>query len=84
MRLRCFVSGNVALRGEAALKARLPKEAKNSAAISPCERALPEETHGCSELVVSAHEVEESNLDCTGELMQCTGNGNNISRETPT
>lgn len=78
--------GDVALRGEAALRARLPKEAKNNAAISPCERALPE-THDCSSELdcvsttdeqVSVQEVEESNFDCTGELMQCTRNGNNI------
>jgi len=68
------------LRGEAALRVRLPKEAKNSAAISPCERVLPE-THSCSseldrtsttDELISAKGVEES----TGELMQCTRNGN--------
>ncbi|EFH46398.1 hypothetical protein ARALYDRAFT_915055 [Arabidopsis lyrata subsp. lyrata] len=68
-----------ALRGEAALRTRLPKEAKNSAAISPCERVLPE-THSCSSELertsttdehISAKGVEES----TGELMQCTRNG---------
>ncbi|KAL0835460.1 hypothetical protein Bca101_087349 [Brassica carinata] len=73
-----------ALRGEAALRTRLPKEAKNNAAISPCERALPE-THDCSseldsastttEEQASAQGVEESDLKCNGELMQCTRNG---------
>ncbi|EOA16646.1 hypothetical protein CARUB_v10004821mg [Capsella rubella] len=72
-----------ALRGEAALRARLPKEAKNNAAISPCERALPE-THYCSSELdcasttdeqISAQGDEESKLDCTGDLMQCTRNG---------
>ncbi|ESQ55770.1 hypothetical protein EUTSA_v10025212mg [Eutrema salsugineum] len=75
-----------AVRGEAALRARLPKEAKNNAAISPCERALPE-THDCSseldcasttstdEHIISAQSVEESDLACNGELMQCTRNG---------
>lgn len=78
----------LALRGEAALKARLPKEAKNNAAISPCERALPE-THDCSSELdcasttderMAAQEAEESNLDCSGELMQCTRNGNIVFR----
>ncbi|KAH0942232.1 hypothetical protein HID58_001869 [Brassica napus] len=73
-----------ALRGEAALRTRLPKEAKNNAAISPCERALPE-THDCSseldssstttEEQTSAQGVDESDLTCNGELMQCTRNG---------
>ncbi|XP_009145614.2 VAN3-binding protein [Brassica rapa] len=74
-----------ALRGEAALRTRLPKEAKNNAAISPCERALPE-THDCSseldsasttteEQQTSAQGVDESDLTCNGELMQCTRNG---------
>lgn len=61
------------------MRVRLPKEAKNSAAISPCERVLPE-THSCSseldrtsttDELISAKGVEES----TGELMQCTRNG---------
>ena len=79
---------NVALRGEAALRTRLPKEAKNNAAISPCERALPE-THDCSseldsasttteEQQTSAQGVDESDLNCNGELMQCTRNGKEI------
>ncbi|KAF8058819.1 hypothetical protein N665_1241s0013 [Sinapis alba] len=72
-----------ALRGEAALRERLPKEAKNNAAISPCERSL-RETHDCSSEMdsssttdeqTSVHEVEESKLDCNGELMQCARNG---------
>ncbi|KAJ0236726.1 Auxin canalization protein [Hirschfeldia incana] len=73
-----------ALRGEAALRTRLPKEAKNSAAITPCERALLE-THDCSseldsssstaEEQISSLGVEESDLACNGELMQCTRNG---------
>ncbi|XP_010449733.1 PREDICTED: VAN3-binding protein-like [Camelina sativa] len=72
-----------ALRGEAALRARLPKEAKNNAAISPCERALSE-THDCSSELdcasttdeqIIAQESEESKLECDGELMQCTRNG---------
>lgn len=80
-----FVWVNVALRGEAALRTRLPKETKNNAAaISPCERALPE-THDCSSEIdsssttteeqASAQGVEESELECNGELMQCTRNG---------
>lgn len=68
---------NVALRGEAALRARLPREAKNNAAISPSERALPE-TNDCSSTTdeqISVQGVEESDLPCTGELMQCTRTG---------
>ncbi|CAH2078856.1 unnamed protein product [Thlaspi arvense] len=74
-----------ALRGEAALRSRLPKEAKNNAAISPCERALPE-THDCLSEIdcasstttdehVSTQGVEELDSTCTGELMQCARNG---------
>lgn len=80
---------NVALRGEAALRARLPKEAKNNAAISPSERASPEtndcssETNDCASTTdeqVSVQGVEESDLPCTGELMQCTRNGKYFSK----
>lgn len=80
--------GNVALRGEAALRTRLPKEAKNSAAISPCERALSI-TYDClSELdrgsttseLISAQTIEDSKSDCIGELMQCSRNGNIFSK----
>ncbi|CAN8231781.1 unnamed protein product [Cochlearia groenlandica] len=70
-----------ALRGEAALRERLPKEAKNNAAISPCERAL----HDCSSELdceasstdehISAENVEESDSTFTGKLMQCARNG---------
>ncbi|XP_010540826.1 PREDICTED: VAN3-binding protein isoform X2 [Tarenaya hassleriana] len=72
-----------ALRGEAALRARLPKEAKNNAAISPCDRALPE-IHDCSseldlslrtEEQIPAPKVDESNSAHSGELMLCTQTG---------
>ncbi|KAE8678022.1 3-hydroxyisobutyryl-CoA hydrolase-like protein 1 [Hibiscus syriacus] len=59
-----------ALRGEAALKARLPKEAKKNAAISPYERSLAE-THWASDF----HAPMDQNPPCQGELLQHTRKG---------
>ncbi|GAB2300853.1 hypothetical protein Dimus_034887 [Dionaea muscipula] len=54
-----------ALRGEAALRARLPKEAKRNAAISPCHRNVAEVHH-----MDSFHSGKEDHHPppCVGEL----------------
>ncbi|XVF13404.1 hypothetical protein REPUB_Repub08aG0205000 [Reevesia pubescens] len=57
-----------ALRGEAALKARLPKEAKKNAAISPYERSMTE-THWSASFNT---QMKEQNPPCEGELLQHT------------
>lgn len=55
-----------ALRAEAALRARLPKDAKRNAAISPYDKAL-----GDANSLDSYHsEAEEPKFPCVGELMQ--------------
>ncbi|GMI63980.1 FORKED-LIKE5 [Hibiscus trionum] len=60
-----------ALRGEAALKARLPKEAKKNAAISPYERSLTE-THWAAGFHA---QMKDLNPPCQGELLQHTRKG---------
>ncbi|KAK8516323.1 hypothetical protein V6N13_047028 [Hibiscus sabdariffa] len=60
-----------ALRGEAALKARLPKEAKKNAAISPYERSLTE-THWSADFHA---QMKDQNPPCQGELLQHTRKG---------
>lgn len=55
-----------ALRGEAALKARLPKEARKNAAISPYETN--------SEAAVYKPQVAHGS-PCVGELLQLTPKG---------
>ncbi|XP_038990527.1 VAN3-binding protein-like isoform X2 [Hibiscus syriacus] len=62
-----------ALRGEAALKARLPKEAKKNAAISPYERSLIE-THWAA-AAAGFHAQMDQNPPCQGELLQHTRKG---------
>ncbi|GMJ04838.1 FORKED-LIKE5 [Hibiscus trionum] len=57
-----------ALRGEAALKARLPKEAKKNAAISPYEKSLAE-THW------AAGFHTQMKPPCQGEVLQHTRKG---------
>uniref|UniRef100_A0A5B6Z557 PH domain-containing protein n=1 Tax=Davidia involucrata TaxID=16924 RepID=A0A5B6Z557_DAVIN len=60
-----------ALRGEAALKARLPKEAKTNAAVSPYDKCMSE-THWAA----AFHgEIEEQDLPCIGDLLQYTRKG---------
>ncbi|XP_010494976.1 PREDICTED: VAN3-binding protein-like isoform X2 [Camelina sativa] len=60
-----------ALRGEAALKVRHPKEAKSNATITPCERSFSE-----SHWPVNCQfRLEEPNLPLEGELVQCARNG---------
>ncbi|XWS49120.1 hypothetical protein CRYUN_Cryun13aG0136400 [Craigia yunnanensis] len=60
-----------ALRGEAALKARLPKEAKKNAAISPYERSMSE-AHWSAAFHT---QTKEQNPPCEGELLQHTRKG---------
>ncbi|XP_015581766.2 VAN3-binding protein [Ricinus communis] len=61
-----------ALRGEAALRARLPKEARKNAAISPCDRGMADTSWGSA---YSSGEVEAQAPPCNGELMQHTRKG---------
>lgn len=60
-----------ALRGEAALKARLPKEARRNAAISPYDRGVANTPHWTS----LNGPVEERGPPCVGELLQQTKKG---------
>lgn len=58
------------------MKARLPKEAKRSASISPYEKAI-----AGSPSPASFHsEVEEEDLPCVGDLLQLTQKGNSFSQ----
>jgi len=59
------------LRGEAALKSRLPKEARRNAAISPYDRGVAD-THWTSS---SNGPFEEQGPPCVGELLQHTKKG---------
>ncbi|XP_058191520.1 VAN3-binding protein isoform X1 [Rhododendron vialii] len=60
-----------ALRGEAALKARLPKEAKKNAAISPYDKGMAE-----SHRVANFYsEIEEQDPRFIGDLLQHTRKG---------
>lgn len=58
-----------ALRGEAALKARLPKESKRNASITPCDRSMAESQSFAS----FQSEIEEAPL--IGDLLQHTRKG---------
>ncbi|KAJ8449414.1 hypothetical protein Cgig2_002546 [Carnegiea gigantea] len=60
-----------ALRAEAALRARLPKDAKRNASISPYEKGLGD-VH-C--LDPFQNELEEQKFPCIGELLQHTEKG---------
>ncbi|XVF51767.1 hypothetical protein PTKIN_Ptkin04bG0211000 [Pterospermum kingtungense] len=64
-------SAATALRGEAALRARLPKEAKKNAAISPYERSMTE-AHWAA---VFNTQMKEQNPPCEGDLLQHTRKG---------
>ncbi|XVF52601.1 hypothetical protein PTKIN_Ptkin05aG0031400 [Pterospermum kingtungense] len=61
-----------ALRGEAALKSRLPKEAKKNAAISPYERRITE-AHWSAAFRTQIK--DQNNPPCEGELLQNTRKG---------
>lgn len=63
-----------ALRGEAALKSRLPKEARRNSAISPCEKSITEAQFPVSASAFHA-QIREQTPPCEGELMQLTPKG---------
>lgn len=71
--IKFFFPTKLALRGEAALKARLPKEAKKNAAISPYDRSLTE-SHWWS--AASHSQMVEQSPPFVGELLQVTQKGN--------
>lgn len=58
-----------ALRAEAALRSRLPKDAKKNAAISPYDKGLGDV------LDPYQSEIEDPKFPCVGELMQHTAKG---------
>lgn len=60
-----------ALRAESALRARLPKDAKRNAAISPYDKGLVD----ANSLDSYHSETEEPKFPCVGELMQHTKKG---------
>jgi hypothetical protein len=60
-----------ALRGEATLKARLPKEARRNAAISPYDRGVANTPYWTS----LNGPLEERGPPCVGELLQHTKKG---------
>ncbi|CAN6910002.1 hypothetical protein Bca4012_078202 [Brassica carinata] len=59
-----------ALRGEAALKVRQPKEARKNATITPCERSFSDSnwTANCQ------FRLDEPSLPLEGDLVQCAQN----------
>ncbi|XP_027335523.1 VAN3-binding protein-like [Abrus precatorius] len=61
-----------ALRGEAALKARLPNEAKRNASISPYDRVQIPQSHWHPAL--ESH-MSEHHPPCVGDLLQLTRKG---------
>ncbi|GKU95573.1 hypothetical protein SLEP1_g8913 [Rubroshorea leprosula] len=63
-----------ALRGEAALKSRLPKEARKNAAISPYERSIAEAQWSAAAAAFHT-QIKEQNPPCEGELLQLTQKG---------
>lgn len=61
-----------ALRGEAAFKARLPKEAKKNASISPCDRGIMTGTNWAAAF---GSQMVEQSPPFVGELLQVTHKG---------
>ncbi|KAL2472062.1 Plant protein of unknown function (DUF828) with plant pleckstrin-like proteiny-like region [Abeliophyllum distichum] len=60
-----------ALRGEAALKARLPTEAKRSAAVSPYRKDIVD----AHSLATFHNQIEEEDPPCVGDLLQHSRKG---------
>ena len=58
------------------MKARLPKEAKKNAAISPYERSMTEAQWPAA----FDTQMKEQNPPCEGELLQHTRKGNSRSK----
>ncbi|KAL0890183.1 hypothetical protein Bca101_014166 [Brassica carinata] len=71
MTLTAAAATGRALRGEAALKARQPKEARKNASIAPFERSFSD-SHWPANI---QFRLEEPNLPLEGELMQCSRHG---------
>lgn len=67
---------NAALRAEAALRARLPKDAKRNAAISPYDKGLGD----ANSVDPYQSETEEHKFPCVGELMQHAKKGTHLSK----
>ncbi|PKI39784.1 hypothetical protein CRG98_039829 [Punica granatum] len=63
-----------ALRGEAALKVRRPKEARKNATISPYDRGIAE-AHVAADATSFHGTGREDGLPCEGELLQHTQKG---------
>lgn len=59
------------MRGEAALKARLPTEAKRSAAVSPYRKDIVN-AHSTATFV---NRIEEEDTPCVGDLLQHSSKG---------
>lgn len=59
------------MRGEAALRARLPNEAKRNASISPYDRGLPQ-SHW---FPAFGGQIWEQHPPCVGNLLQLTEKG---------
>lgn len=57
------------------MRARLTKEAKRTASISPYEKAIA----GSPSPAAFHREVEEESLPCVGDLLQLTQKGNSFS-----
>lgn len=69
-----------ALRGEAALRSRLPKENnKRNAAITPCDKSMSE-AHPFSAFPKESVEMENVLHPCIGDLMQHTRKGKILPR----
>ncbi|KAK6947568.1 Pleckstrin-like, plant [Dillenia turbinata] len=59
-----------ALRGEAVVKARLPREPRRTAAVNPCDRSMAE----AHQIAAFPGEIDQGPR-CTGELLQHTRKG---------
>lgn len=70
--MKFFSWTKLALRGEAALKARLPKEAKKNASISPYDRVMI----GTDWSAGFHSRMVEQSPPFVGELLQVTQKGN--------
>lgn len=66
----------IALRGEAALKARLPREAKKNASISPYGKGIIETVHVTPTPAAFDSQMWERPPPCVGDLMHLTRKGN--------
>lgn len=64
-----------ALRGEAALRSRLPKEPKRNAAITPCDKSMSEAHSFSAAAFPKESVVTETTPPCIGDLLQHTRKG---------